>query len=191
MDKNKPQKEKKKLFSGLWQKLKATKYTEYILAGVLGLVVIVIFLSSCSTKSKNKSASTEKTATNTENESSVLSYSEALEHKLENVLESVKGCSNVKVMVVAESSPTIVLAEQIEEKTTGSGENKVITKYPVYVENGSSKTPMILYQTAPKVNGVLIVAKGAGNAAVKLKIITALQALLGIDASKIEVLEGA
>ena len=182
-------KKKGKLFSGLWQKLSASKYGVYVVAGVLGLVVVAIFISSCSSES-SEPAKDNLSQTSTQVAETVESYSESLEHRLENVLGSVKGCFNVKVMVVAESTPIITLAEQVEEKTTGSGENKTITKYPVYVEDGSSKTPMILYQSAPQIRGVLIVAKGAGDANVKLQLISAVTALLGIESSKIEVLEG-
>lgn len=180
---------KQKLFSGLFQKIKTAKYSQYVIAAVLGLIVIILFLSSCSNLSNNESSKKEIENTS-QNTNSILAYSELIEHKLENVLNNLKNCSNVNVMVVAQSSPIITIAEQTEEKITSSGETTVITKYPIYIENGSNKTPMVLYESAPKITGVLVIANGAGDVNVRLNIISAIQALLGIESSKIEVLEG-
>lgn len=171
-----------------FKKIKLSKNVEYVIALVLGLIVVVIFLSSCNgSKETNK---TDDVDINLQNNVDLLTYSEAIEHKLENVLSSVKGCSNVNVMVLAKTTPILVLAEENEEKTTDSGQNSTSHMYTVYVENGSSKTPMILYQSAPEIVGILVVARGAGDPNVKLKLVNAISALVGIEVSKIEVLEG-
>ena len=179
----------RKLMIMLKEKFGNKKVVQLLVCAILGLVVVSIFLSSTTSISKAKKTEAVDSSQARQN-ASVLSYSQELEHKLESVLGTVKNCQNVKVVVVCESTPIVTIAEQTEIKTTSSGENQTISKYPVYEENGSTKTPMILFESAPKITGVLVVAKGAGETATRLKLIAAIQTLLGIDSSKIDVLEG-
>ena len=50
-----------------------------------------------------------------------------------------------------------------------------------------SGKPVLIAEKFPEIQGVVIVAEGAGNAAVKLEIIRAVQALLEVPNEKIEV----
>ena len=168
----------------LIDKIKSKKYTSYVIAVVLSLIVVVIFLSSFGKK-------TQKSAKQNNYEKSTLevqSYSEMIENKLVNVLSFVKGCGSVKAMVVTKSTNIGIIETQTEEKQNGSGTTK--TNSPVYEKNGSQETPFVSSYTYPEIIGVLVVAEGAGDAGVKLRIINAIVSVLGIDASKIEVLEG-
>lgn len=169
-----------------FDRLKTKKYSSYVIAIVLSLIVCVIFLSSCNKQSKTKTYSDKTTAGKTI--SAVKSYSAELENKLVNVLGAVKGCGSVRAMVVTKSTNISNIIMQSEEKSTSGGEKVELS--PIYEKNGSSETPFVSSYTYPEIVGVLIVAKGAGDTNVKLKIISAVVAVLGIDSSKIEVLEG-
>ena len=173
------------LFSkiSLLDKLKTKKYTSYVIAVILSLVVVVIFMSSCGKKNKKTTVVSETNETEYEE-----SYSEIIENKLVNVLSFVKGCGNVRVMVVTKSTNIANIEMQIEEKTSSGVQTT--TKTPVYEKNGSSEKPFIGNYLYPEIIGVLVVAEGVEDTNVKLKIINAIVSVLGIDASKIEVLEG-
>ena len=166
-----------------FERLKTKKYTSYAIAIVLSLIVCVLFLSSCNKQTKISSVS--ESSLQTKNTCETESYSREIENKLVNVLSSVKGCGSVKAMVVTKSTNISNILMQSENSSV---EQKDLS--PIYEKNGSSETPFITSYTYPEIVGVLVVAKGAGDTNVKLKIINAIIAVLGIDSSKIEVLEG-
>lgn len=107
-------------------------------------------------------------------------------------MSNIKGSGKLSVMVVVDSSPLVTFAEHLEEKVSGTGDNltKTIVRYPITLENGSLESTVVLVEHAPKVKGVLVVAKGASDPRVKLRLISAVQALLNIKADLIEVIEG-
>lgn len=85
------------------------------------------------------------------------------------------------------TTSTSVYASEVENRLAsliseidGAGKVKVM----VMCENESNTA------TTPKVISAVVVSSGAGNIAVKLEIIKAVQALLHIDCSNIEVLNG-
>lgn len=176
-----------KKLNELFAKLKKSKKAKYVLVAVLVVLVVVILFWPTNKKTKSKNVATlDKTTQNSQ--SGYMSYCEEVEHKLESVISCVSGCSNVRVMVMTEGGVIRNIAEESETKSGGS--SSTTTRNPVYEVNGSSKTPYVIYETYPKIVGVLVVAKGAGDAGVRLKLIRAVEALTGIDASKIEILEG-
>ena len=175
----------KKMFKSLFSKFKTKKFTEYVIAGILAFVILAIFLSSCSKKGATLKNNVDSLNTQ---DSEPLSYVDKIENKLVNVLGSVKGCNSVKVMVVTDVSESDNIAMKNEEKTTTAGNST--SQEPIYEKSGSTETPYVTSKSYPKITGVLVVASGAGDPNVKLKIINAIVAVLGVDVSKIEVLEG-
>ena len=60
----------------------------------------------------------------------------------------------------------------------------------VYEEDGSrGKSPYVISETNPKVEGVLVIAEGGGNSRIKQEILEAAQALFGIEAHKIKIVK--
>lgn len=72
-----------------------------------------------------------------------------------------------------------------------NGENSELRKEETTVfttnENGN-EVPFVSQTKKPKVDGVVISAKGASNEAVKLQIVRLVMALYGVEANKVEVL---
>lgn len=190
-EKQKTSEPSKKKFSiaPILAKFKGLKHKQLIIAGALTIVVIILVFSSFnslgSSNSKNNTQTQDQTATATTED-----YTADLERRLTNVLSGIKGCEDVRVMIITENTPEIVYAEHIEERTTGSGDSKqtTIIRYPATVKNGSNETPLVVMEVVPKIAGVLIVTKGATDTAVRLKIISAVQALLSVDAGRVEIL---
>ena len=52
-----------------------------------------------------------------------------------------------------------------------------------------SNKPLVLKEIQPKVQGVLVIARGGGSVEIKQSIIKAVQALLNVETHKIEVLK--
>lgn len=115
-----------------------------------------------------------------------------LEAELERVLSQVAGAGQVQVLLTyattAESTPA--REEKIEESNGNSGDTVSRESTVVLMENGSGgQSPIILTETAPQVEGVLIVAQGADDPVVCDGLSRAAQALLQVPAHKIAILK--
>ncbi|MDD7391097.1 MAG: hypothetical protein PUG60_15865 [Lachnospiraceae bacterium] len=123
-------------------------------------------------------------------------YQAELEKELKALLENVQGAGNVKVMVVLEDGGEKIVEKDVQsessssrdgEENGSSGENFSSQENTV-MENG--QTPWISREILPRVSGIAVVAQGGGNAVVKSEISSMLEALFGLPAHKIKVLEG-
>ena len=123
-----------------------------------------------------------------------------LEEKLEEILAKIQGVGEVKVCVnYSESSEVVAMFDEnsststTEETDTEGGTRKIeqteTNKNVIYEENDGKKTPITKKTIKPKIEGAIITAKGANNAAVKTNIIQAVEALTGLATHKIQVFE--
>ena len=148
---DKPQKSKIRWI----EKLKNIKHIEIYITIIFAIILLLIFFSSTGTSNKSKITYTKNT-TNTQ--TTITSYIQDVEDKLEQILSQVQGASNVSVMVTLDMS-------------TASIEDNII------------KTSKF-----PDIKGVVIVAKGIENTAVKMNILKAVQAVVDISTGRIEIL---
>ncbi|MEG1582131.1 MAG: hypothetical protein RR334_03150 [Clostridia bacterium] len=181
---------KKKLFN--FDFIKKFKKPELIIIAVL-LVIIVLSFAFTNIKKKQVKVLPNKVTTDSiKNLASLEEFTRYTENRIVNVLSSMSGVSNVEVFVVAESGVILTIAEETDEKVTGTGNNtsKTISKRPVLNKNGSITEEIVLVEKVPKILGILVVANGASNMRIKLGIINALSTVFDMDANHIEVLEG-
>lgn len=153
------------------------KNIQLIVAAVLGLIVVLIFLSTLGVwgnKESASSASADETA-----------------KQLEYILSQIDGAGKVKVVVTFKDSGSTVYSRDTEKKTettTGGGENKeVISEKDSVVLVGGK--PLVERVLLPEVMGVVIVAEGGGNATVRLNLIRAAETLLDINGDLIKVFQ--
>lgn len=100
-------------------------------------------------------------------------YTAYLEGKLKKMLESVRGLGEVEVMITLESSEERIVEKdmtadrsQTEEQDSAGGTRTVSssnTGYQTVYQDGSQGTPFVAKTITPKVEGVLVVAEGAGK----------------------------
>ncbi|MBQ9790246.1 MAG: hypothetical protein IJW24_01465 [Clostridia bacterium] len=159
-----------------------SKKIKFVIVGVLCLIVILIFLSSFFPKNSKNLKTLEQA------EQSVMDYAKNTELRLQQILSGVAGIGNVKVFVYVSSSPEVVYKEDTETVTSGSNVTTTVTT--IFDKNGTSSSAVVVVTKYPKIEGVLIVAGGAGDAMLKLKIIDAVSCVLSIAPTNIEVLEG-
>ena len=122
-------------------KEKGSKYLIWIL---LGILVLIMVIPVDDTEPKEDTTSSRDASKG------------ELEEKLEQVLASMEGVGEVKVMITVKESSSDLFSDEKEE-----GE----------------------------VLGVVVVAQGAGSAAIDSKIMTAVKALFGIEAHKISIVK--
>ena len=185
---NKPEKKGQALFDfSFLKKIKGIKNLEVVIACILGAVILLIYFTNFSTPNNTNTSTTNGEYTTS------ITYAAFLENKLSETLSSIAGAGKVAVMVTLESGPELVIATSTDQKTntSQSGDNKTesitVVENPVIVsQNGTSK-PLILMEILPKVQGVIVVAQGAGNVRVRLDLLNAIQALLDISGSNIQI----
>ena len=126
-------------------------------------------------------------------------YTAYLEEKLKKMLESVRGLGEVEVMITLESSEEKVVEKDMtaersntEEQDSAGGTRTVSssnTGYETVYQEGSQGAPFVVKTITPKVEGVLVVAEGAGKGNMTSEITQIAQALFGVEAHKVKVLE--
>ncbi len=165
----------------LWEKLKGVKHIQIIIAVVVGLILCVAYFSFC-TKPKSDKISDNST----QEYSSTEEYVHALENKLVNVLSKIAGVGETSVVITLECGFTYEYATDTETKTVVSGDTETTIKTETIIM--VSNQPVIVKQNYPVIKGVVIVAKGAENFAVKMSIHTAALTVLEVDAENITIL---
>lgn len=176
------QSQKDGFFSSFLKRIRDFKKWKTLLVVVLCFVVVLIFASSF--KSKSDKTSQEEIFVS----SSALAYCKEQENRLEQVLENVKGISNVKVFVMVDESPTL---KYVEDGNNSSSESQNSTSSStVLIKNGSTTKPIIVVEMLPKIKGVLVIAKGAKDLMMKSTLTNIISSVLGINISSVEVLEG-
>ena len=153
---------------GLLAKLQSGKVLELLVVLILAIIVIIALYNAFY---KNK----EEVATDGN-----VDYTSELEKKLVSVLSHIDGVGEVRVMINLADEGETVIAYETVEKPDGT-----IVTTPVLVNGGV----VILEQKLPEISGVLIVAEGADNLAVRFNLIDAAASVLNINKSIIKVYE--
>lgn len=173
-------------------KLKQIKHIGLVVAIIFGLILIYILFGDFSffgnkSGKTNTSASSEVVTYQTSAE-----YVEKMEAKLTSLLSKVKGAGHVEIMISVKSGSGVDLAENTETKTTNANNTQTTTvsTTPVLIENGNSQTPIVVAEILPEINGVVVVSSGASDVNVRMHLISAVQTLLDLPQSKIQILVG-
>ena len=156
----------------LWKKFKGIKNYEIILALVIIAIAVIIY-SIVST------AGTKQTATESDPE-----------ERLEQILSEVEGAGAVEVMITYAGTGSKIAATETDTKTTstdaGGTKTTTVTTTTSPVMQGSEV--LILGEKEPEVVGVLVVAEGADDVKVRLRLRDAVATVLGIKSSAIQIL---
>lgn len=155
------------------------------IAILLMVIVVVIFFSSFKTEKETKTKTIE-------NSLSAMEYCENIENRLINVIGTVKGVGKVDVFVMVDASPTIKYLEESITSTEEKDGNKSTSIQTTIVmsKNGTITNPVVVLELMPKITGVLVVASGAKDIKLKTTLINTISAILNVDISNVEVLEG-
>ena len=168
----------------LIKRIKGIKNVEIIIAVVIAIIIILIYFLPDEPNSTNGNASISPSNCNNEQAK-----------ELASVLSKIKGAGNVSVMITYESNGELVPAYQQDINETNningnqvtysrSESNKLIT---VYQQGGSGA--LILMEKKPQIKGVIVIAEGAADLNVKLNLYKAVQTVLQINATKVDVFE--
>lgn len=156
---------------GIVEKIKSNKKTQIAIILILSVVLLLFF---------NLSYKTDNVNIKVDN---VNDYVSRLEDKLSKTLSQVEGAGRVSVIINVESGMQTILANKTIVNESANGKETETT--PIIV-NGKT---VVLKELYPEITGVLIVAEGASNIAVRSKLQQATISLLDIDLNQIEILK--
>lgn len=132
-------------------------------------------------------------------DASLSAYEADLEKRLSQILEGMTGVGQVEVMITLASSQELVvekdrpMTRSNTSESDGEGGSRSIYQTDsgettVYSSSGSESEPYVVKTLMPKVEGVLVMAQGAGTGDISMNITEAVQALFDLEAHKIKVL---
>lgn len=107
-------------------------------------------------------------------------YVTGLEDKLTEILSRIQGVGKVYVMITLQESEELIVEKDLAETQ----------EQTVYETEGNSSVPYVIKTVFPKVEGVAVIAEGAGSGTVTKTITEIVQALFGIELHKIKVVSG-
>ena len=194
-----------KIFNKLSEKTpksQSKRKIENILFLIIILIITLILMKSIWKGQPNKSELEENNKSSGEtlaiNNNSLTKME--LEEKLENILSTIKNVGKVNVFInYSESTSSIPLYDEstttsttTEDDSSGGTRNTVETenqKEVVFTEKSGIKDPVIQKTLMPVIEGAIITAEGANNSMVKTDIISAVQAVTGLDIDRVQVFE--
>lgn len=187
------------------KKIKKPKKDQLVILLLFGVLLVVIAIPAEPKKGKQeeREALQEKEGA-LEGAKETLSddsYERQQEERLKEVLGKVEGVGRVDVMITLHASTQKVVekdapsrSQRVEEadsqggnRTTQENEREETTVYEEG-ENGT-RTPYVIQELEPLVEGVIVIAEGGGNPAVKQNILEAVQALFPVEAHKIKIMK--
>lgn len=121
----------------------------------------------------------------------------SLETQLKEILQKISGVGRTEVFISYEDDGKIIVekdesvSEELIQEADSSGGTRTTTttrneKETVY---GNAESPYVIQELSPTIKGILVVAEGGGNVAVKKQIQETIEALFGLDSHKISIMK--
>ncbi|MGN1329704.1 MAG: hypothetical protein ACI4V4_08420 [Eubacterium sp.] len=148
-----------------------------IAVGLIG--VILIAMSDIFPKSEGDTSSV------TSDSMSYIEYTNELEKKLCNIVSSIDGVGECKVMITLENSKESVYATDNENKTDSDSKSSK-DEYVIYDSDGG-ETPVLIKEYYPKIQGVSVVCTGGDSIVIKEQIINTVTSLFNISTNRVSV----
>jgi len=177
--------EKKKPFKDFIRKIKSVKNIEIIVCIVL--IAIILLLYGIVREAKKKQSESGNAGTTV-----VETVSD--EERLATVLSKIKGAGKVEVYIGYDgNSETVYVFDKTTNTTTrtdnsgGANLTTTVTEEKTSTVFDENKNPLIEKTVAPKITGVIVVAEGAKDVAVRLNILKAVATALNVNEKIIEI----
>ena len=162
---------------------------------LFGILIAIISIPVKKNESNKKDETDFTTKENNDED-----YVNNLEQRIEELLENTEGVGKAKVMITVTDNGKEILYSQwdiskssvTENNSDGSSvikEESNETESVLYTEEDGINIPYVQQEEMPSIQGVVIIAQGAGKADVTAKITEAVGTLLGIPINKIKVLK--
>ena len=185
--------------------LSELKKIGFLRLGLLAVAAIILIICSLPQNQSSNLNQTQSVGSSldTDGDTSLFSYEHELEKRLEQILGGMEGITSVDVMITLSATSEKVLEksiqleenkQEIEKGSVESLEKSVTSSLSKKNEalltgNTSGSMPYIIKEMSPSIQGVVVAARGNITQTKIREISEAVQALFGIEAHKIKVIE--
>jgi len=171
-------------------------FIKLLVVAFVGIVILNLANIFTAPKPAALDFNREETNTGGGEETGYLPDDISLEMRLEEILSQMEGVGETSVSIIFAEGPTreyavnvSTTAKEIQEKDQSGGvrttNEKTETGQMVMID-GNAK-PVLVKESMPKIQGVLIVAEGVDNPQVKERVFKAVQTLLQVPAHRITI----
>ena len=156
----------------VFSKEKGTNFL--LLLGVCG--ILLIYLSTLFSSGGSKESETVKERPQEE----AVTVEKRLEQELARIVTAITGEEDPAVMVTLKSSSRYVYASDEREREKERESSTVILK-----DSDGAQQALTVTEIQPKVKGVVIVSRYAGDSAIREKLLTAVRTVLDVSTARI------
>lgn len=168
--------------------IKKIKKEQLLIGALIGILLLVIAIPVPDAEKNEQTEAVKEEVSERE-------YS--LEVELKEILQRISGVGRAEVFITYEDDGKIIVekdesvSEELIKEADSSGGTRTTTstrneKATVY---GNSDAPYVIQELSPTIKGILVVAEGGGNIAVKKQIQETIEALFGLDSHKISIMK--
>lgn len=180
-------------------KLRKMPKNQLLIGGLAGVLLLVIAIPT-DKKEDPDGGKGQKQVAEQPSYGGTGDYAKRMERRLKRILEDMAGVGEVEVMITLQDegeqfvekdrSASSQSTQEQDGTATRADTQQQSQEETVYsAENGSEGGPFVTKETVPRVEGVLIVARGGGNAQVAKNISDAVLALFPVEVHKIKVVK--
>lgn len=171
--------------------LEAKNKDKLLLAAIAGIILIIC---SYSDVTKMESKNTPEVKTEKEQDIEDDTYVEKIESELKQLICQIDGAGKCSVMITLKSGSEKVLQNDKTKKSKTEKGDKEITESDesyntLILQRDDEEYPYVVKEIMPKIEGVVVVAEGAGNKKVSSDIVKIVQALFDVEPHKISIIE--
>lgn len=164
---------------GKW--IKKRNKSDFVVLILLGVMVMIVAMPTGAKQSQKETQTQEQKEQQLQTEDS---YKEQLQQQqLKELLEHMDGVGKTRVMLTFSDEGT----DQLDKNVTKDGNKKEETT--VVYDTGDTRQPYVICRQMPKIEGVVVVAQGGGNAKTVTEISNAVMSLFPVEAHKVVVVK--
>ncbi len=181
------------------KELISRKYVANIVVLLAIAIIALIFTSDFFGKASDVKNSLKKTGGDTlVQENDMLKTEEAvIEERLKQILGKISGAGEVEVMItfdmgseIIPASNTVKTEDASEEKDASGGVRTVQSQNlteNIVISNDNTAKPLVLKEIKPQIRGVIVVAEGADDIEVKMRLYDAVKTVLQVSGDRVQV----
>ena len=181
------------------KELISKKYVANIVVLLAIAIIALIFTSDFFGKASDVKNSLKKTGGDTlVQENDMLKTEEAvIEERLKQILGKISGAGEVEVMItfdmgseIIPASNTVKTEDASEEKDASGGVRTVQSQNlteNIVISNDNTAKPLVLKEIKPQIRGVIVVAEGANDIEVKMRLYDAVKTVLQVSGDRVQV----
>jgi len=184
----------------LFKELMSKKYVANIVVLLAIAIIALILTGDFFTKNTNIKDNAKKVDRDTFVQDNDMFKTEEtiIEERLKQILGKIKGSGEVEVMItfdmgseIIPASNTVEIKDVSEEKDASGGTRTVQTQNTteniVISSDNSGNKPLVLREIKPQVRGVIVVAEGAEDIEVKMRLYDAVKTVLQVSGDRVQV----